>query len=79
MFTHLSDFTSPHSHALVADARECEAQAMEARYEYDAEMAVERYLEQADWAEHAAFEDYERRMGKVSYEEDRDRHMAPAS
>jgi hypothetical protein len=68
-FTHVLDGTHPHRHVTVEQARQCEYFTEEARDEYDADAAFERHLETRDWAEQAAFEDYERRMGKVSFED----------
>jgi hypothetical protein len=75
-------------HDTIAEVRDCYARTYnyldiyenvdpelledQARSEIAAEIGYERHLETRDWAEQAAFEDYEARLGKISYEEARD-------
>jgi hypothetical protein len=68
-FTHILRGVDPHRHDTVTEAYECEAQTADMLAELAAEAAVERYFETRDWAEQAAFDDYERRMGKVPFED----------
>lgn len=67
-FTHVLDGTHPHQHDTIEQARQCEHFAEEARDEFDADAAYERHLETRDWAEQAAFEDYEARMGVIPFD-----------
>jgi hypothetical protein len=66
-FTHIVDGDDAHQHDTVADARECEDGAAEARAEYLAELAVERFFEYRGYDEHRAFEDWERSRGVVDF------------
>jgi hypothetical protein len=67
-FTHIFEGTDPHPHDTVTEARDCERWIAEAADEFDADAAYERYLETRDWAEQAAFDDYERRMGVIPFD-----------
>jgi hypothetical protein len=64
-----------HMHDTAAQARECTRlggpdhyfQWVDSENEFDGAAAYERHLETRDWAEHAAFEDYERSIGAEDF------------